>query len=446
MGETFAQKALARAAGLAAVAVGQIVDARPDLALSHDNAAAILATWRGLGATRLCHPERIAIVLDHAVPAPTTQHAANHAAIRSFVAEHGIEHFYDVGRGICHQVASEEALVWPGQLALGSDSHTTHLGWTGAFAAGIGRSEMAAIWATGELWLRVPATVRIDLSGTLGLGVSSKDLALWLLAQLRSLDLVYAAIEVGGSGLAGLSIAGRMVLPNMLAEAGVKNAWLEPDAAVIGWLAPRAATRIGASPAKIAAQMRAGVLYPDADASYSARLVVDLTDVAPMVACPHRPDNVRPLPEVAGTHVDQAFIGTCTNGRLEDIAAAVGVLRRADGSVRTVAPGTRLLVIPASRQVLQEALAAGYVETLLAAGALLGTPGCGPCMGNHLGVPAPGETTISSANRNFRGRMGTPDSDIYLASPAVVAASAVAGHIADPREIGDPKEIVHNGD
>jgi homoaconitase/3-isopropylmalate dehydratase large subunit len=248
-------------------------------------------------------------------------------------------------------------------------------------------------------------------------------------------DVVYAALELAGPGLAGLSIAGRMVLPNMLAEAGVKNAWLEPDAAVFDWLAPRAVARLAQPVAAIRAEMAAAALYPDADASYVARFDVDLAAVTPMVACPHRPDNTQPLPAVAGIHVDQAFIGTCTNGRLEDLAAAAAVLRRRDGSVRSVAAGTRLLVIPASRQVLQEALAAGYVDTLLAAGALLGPPGCGPCMGNHLGVPAPGEVTISSANRNFRGRMGTPDSEVYLASPAVVAASAVMGRITDPREV-----------
>ncbi len=435
MGYTFAERALARAAGLPEAVAGQIVDARPDIVLSHDNTAAIARTFRELGATRVLHPERLAITLDHAVPAPTTQHANNHAEVRRFVAEQGVRHFFEAGRGICHQVLSEEALVWPGQLVLGADSHTTHLGWLGAFAAGIGRSEVAAIWATGELWLRVPETMRVDLYGELPPWVTAKDLSLWLLRLLGPEAAVYAAVEFGGPGLASLSIASRMVLPNMLAEAGVKNAYLPPDGAVFDWLAPRAAAWTGLPLDEVRAAMVAGALYPDADAAYSARHTLDLSTLQPMIACPHRPDNVAPLCDAAGVHVDQAFIGTCTNGRLEDLAAAAAILRGPGGTVRRVAAGTRLVVIPASSQVLSDALAAGYIETFVAAGAMIGTPGCGPCMGNHLGVPAAGEVTISSANRNFRGRMGTPESEVYLASPAVVAASAVAGRVVDPRAV-----------
>jgi 3-isopropylmalate/(R)-2-methylmalate dehydratase large subunit len=435
MGYTFAEKALARAAGLDHAVAGQIVDARPDIVLSHDNTAAIARIFRELGAGRVLHPERLAIALDHAVPAPTTQHATNHAEVRRFVAEQGITHFFEAGRGICHQVLSEEALVWPGQLVLGADSHTTHAGWLGAFAAGIGRSEVAALWATGELWLRVPETIRVDLGGTLPPWVTPKDLSLWLLRLLGPEAAVYAAVEFGGPGVSGLSIAGRMVLPNMLAEAGVKSAYLPPDNAVFDWLAPAAARWTGLPVATVRERLAAGALYPDPDAVYSACHTLDLGTLQPMIACPHRPDNVVPLGSAAGTHVDQAFIGTCTNGRLEDLAAAAAILREPGGQVRRVAPGTRLLVIPASSQVLGEALAAGYIETFVAAGAMIGTPGCGPCMGNHMGIPAPGEVTISSANRNFRGRMGTPESDVYLASPAVVAASAVAGRIVDPREV-----------
>ena len=248
-----------------------------------------------------------------------------------------------------------------------------------------------------------------------------------------------------------------MVIPNMMAEAGAKNAYLEPDAAVFGWLARRLViARSGFSPEAIPAdatdcfraaaprndavidwseRLAAGALYPDPDATYQARYTIDLAALEPLVARPHNPANVVPLSQVSGVHVDQAFLGTCTNGRLEDLAAAAAVLRDADGMARRVAPGTRLLVIPASSQVLQDAMAAGYIQTFLAAGAMIGTPGCGPCMGNHMGVPAVSEVTISSANRNFNGRMGTPGSEVYLASPAVVAASAVLGRIADPREV-----------
>ena len=295
---------------------------------------------------------------------------------------------------------------------------------------------MAAIWATGELWLRVPETIRIDLVGALPSGVTAKDLSLWVLRQLGPDAGIYTALEFGGPGLASLSLESRMVIPNMMAEAGAKNAYLEPDEAVFDWLARRVAARTGESEAACRPRIAQGALYPDPDATYQARYAIDLAALEPLVARPHNPANVVPLSQVSGVHVDQAFLGTCTNGRLEDLAAAAAVLREADGTVRRVASGTRLLVIPASSQVLQDAMAAGYIQTFLAAGAMIGTPGCGPCMGNHMGVPAASEVTISSANRNFNGRMGTPGSEVYLASPAVVAASAVLGRIADPRELG----------
>ena len=368
MGFTFAEKALARAAGLPHAVAGQIVDAQPDVALSHDNTAPIARTFREIGARRVRFPERLAITLDHAVPAPTTQHAQNHAEIRRFVADQGIAHFFEAGRGICHQVISEEALVWPGQLILGSDSHTTHFGWLGAYGAGVGRSEMAAIWATGELWLRVPETIRIDLIGALPPGVTAKDLSLWVLRQLGPDAGIYTALEFGGPGLASLSLESRMVIPNMMAEAGAKNAYLEPDDAVFDWLARRVAARTDETEAACRARIAQGALYPDPDATYQARYTIDLAALEPLVARPHNPANVVPLSQVSGVHVDQAFLGTCTNGRLEDLAAAAAVLRDADGAARRVAPGTRLLVIPASSQVLQDAMAAGYIQTFLACG------------------------------------------------------------------------------
>ena len=443
MAHTFVEKALARAAGLSSVVAGQIVDVTPDVALSHDNSAAIARIFRSLAVERVKHPERLAITLDHAVPAPTTLHATNHAEVRRFVAEQGIAHFFEAGRGICHQVLSEEALVLPGQVILGADSHTTHFGWLGAFGAGVGRSEMAAIWATGQLWLRVPETIRVDLLGALPDGVTAKDLSLWVLKLLGEETGIYRAVEFGGPGLATLSLESRMVIPNMMAEGGAKSAWLPPDEAVFAWLAERLAAtgswqELGGTEGNLDAtveRLMAMALYPDEDADYVARYEVDLGALEPLVACPHHPSNVTPLSQVTGTKVDQAFLGTCTTGRLEDLAAAAAVLRTPDGQVRRVATGTRLLVIPASSRVLQDALAAGYIDTFVQAGAMIGTPGCGPCMGNHMGIPAPGEVVISSANRNFRGRMGTAESDVYLASPAVVAASAVAGHIVDPGEM-----------
>jgi 3-isopropylmalate/(R)-2-methylmalate dehydratase large subunit len=429
-GRTFAQKAIARAAGLPDAAVGQIVDVRPDLILSHDNTAAIAAMFYRLGLKKVCDPDRLAITLDHAVPPPTPRHAQNHAEIRRFVAEQGIQNFFEAGRGICHQVLSEEALVLPGQMILGADSHTTHFGWMGAFGAGVGRSEVLALWATGEIWLRVPESIRIVLTGRLPPGVTTKDLCLRIFRDLGADGGLYRSVEFAGEGVRHLSIESRMGIANFMAEFGVKNAYLPPDDRVFDWLAPRRARRTGEPIEAVRERIAAGALYPDPDAPYEAEYVYCLEDLEPMVACPHSVDHVRPLREVAGTRIDMAFIGTCTNGRLEDIAAAAEILRG-----RRIAPGVRLLVIPASREVLEEALRRGFIQTLVEAGAMIGVPGCGPCMGNHMGIPAPGEVVISSGSRNFRGRMGTPDAEIYLASPAVVAASALRGVITDPREI-----------
>jgi 3-isopropylmalate/(R)-2-methylmalate dehydratase large subunit len=436
--QTFVQKALARAAGLAHVAVGQVVDARPDIVLSHDNTAAIRRIWQEFGQARIAIPDRVAITLDHAVPAPTTKHAQNHAEIRAFVAEQGIRHFWEVGRGICHQVLSEEAVVLPGQTILGADSHTTHFGWLGAFGAGIGRSEVAVLWATGELWLRVPETMQIVLEGELPLGVTAKDFALRLIGDLGADGGIYYALEFCGSGVDRLSLEQRMVLPNMMAEFGAKSAYVAPDTSTLDYLAGRLAKRLArrgapASAPALREELAANALYPDPGANYAAVHHYRAAALEPTVACPHSVDNVVGVSQVAGVKVQQAFLGTCTNGRLEDIAAAAQVVRG-----RRVAPGTRFLVIPASSQILQEALRLGYIETLVDAGAVIGVPGCGPCMGNHMGIPAPGEVTISSANRNFRGRMGTPEAEIYLANPAVVAASAVLGRIGDPRELAEP--------
>ena len=431
MGHTFAEKVLARNAGLPRVQSGQVIDVFPDLVLSHDNTAAIVRIFREIGVERVKHPQRLAVTLDHAVPAPTTQHAQNHAEIRRFVAEQGILHFFEIGRGICHQVLCEEGLVQPGHVVLGADSHSTHYGALGAFGAGIGRSEVAAIWATGRIWLRVPESIKITVNGQLAEWTSAKDMALHIIGTLGADAGTYASLEFHGPAISALSMESRFVLPNMMAEMGVKNAWIAPDQITLGWLGERKSKRITHHASRIKnLQSPISNLLPDPDARYVAEHTFDASTMEPQIARPHAVDNVVPLSQVAGTRVQQAFLGTCTNGRLEDIAQAARVL----GGQR-VASGTRLLVIPASSSVLQVALRLGYIETLLAAGAVIGTPGCGPCMGNHLGVPAPGEVTISTANRNFQGRMGTRDAEIYLASPAVVAASAVLGEIAHPGEV-----------
>lgn len=448
MGYTFAEKALARAAGLSHTVAGQVIDAKPDVALSHDNTAAIARIFRAIGLDRVAIPDRLCVTLDHAVPAPTPKHAQNHAEVRAFVKEQGIQHFFEVGRGICHQVLSEEALALPGQLVLGADSHTTHFGWLGAFGAGIGRTEMAAIWATGELWLRVPESMKVIVTGELGRGITSKDLCLHLIGLLGADGGLYQSIEFHGEAIANMSLASRMVIPNMMAEFGAKNAYLVPDDKVFEYLAERRARNAErgtrsvesainnqqhlhhAADAVQVSAIESMAIYPDDDAVYASTHVIDAASIELKVAVPHTVDNVKPLREVAGTKVHQAFLGTCTNGRLEDLAIAAEIMKG-----HCVADGTRLLVIPASSEIYVQAIQAGYVQTLLEAGAVFGTPGCGPCMGNHMGILAPGEACVSTANRNFKGRMGQPDADIYLASPAIVAASAIKGVLADPREI-----------
>ena len=452
MGHTFAEKILAKNAGLASVTPGQVIDATPDVALSHDNSAAIAKIFYSLGLKRVKHPNRLAITLDHAAPPPTTQHAQNHADIRRFVAEQGLNHFFEVGRGICHQVLGEEGLIYPGVLVLGADSHSTHYGALGAFGAGVGRSEMAAIWATGQLWLRVPESIKLTISGSFSPWVTSKDIALHIIGQLGADGGLYASIEFHGKAVAAMSMASRFVLPNMMAEMGAKNAWVQLDEVTFAWLEAqvgaqegRGAEGQGSGGAKVQGRRIAGLpvkrlreswevasreLAPDPDAVYLAEYEFDAAAIEPQIACPHTVDNVKPLSALAGTKVNQAFLGTCTNGRLEDIAIAAQIV-----AGKRVAPSTRFLIIPASSRIYLEAVRAGYVETLLAAGAVFESPGCGPCMGNHMGIPAPGEVVISSANRNFRGRMGTPESEIYLASPAVVAASALAGEIAGPEQV-----------
>jgi 3-isopropylmalate/(R)-2-methylmalate dehydratase large subunit len=443
MGKTFVEKILARTSGQREVVVGQIVDASPDVILTHDNTAAINRIFKALGQARVKYPERHAITLDHAVPAPSTNHAQNHAEVRQFVAEQGIKNAFDVGRGICHQVLSEEAIALPGDLVIGSDSHTPHFGWMGACGVGVGRSEMAAIWATGELWLRVPESVRFVVDGALPFGVTAKDLTLHIIGQFGADGGLYQSIEFSGTTFATMSVDSRAVIPNMMAEFGVKCAYIPPDEKLFDWLAPRLMKRIldiGYWRADIQSPMsniqslifnlQSRAVFPDPDATYLATHHLDATTLEPLVACPHTVDNVKPISQVKGTRVNQAFIGTCTNGRLEDLAAAAEIVRG-----KHIAHGMRLIVIPASSEVMLDAVKAGYVQTLLEAGAVFNTPGCGPCMGNHMGVPAPGEVTISSANRNFRGRMGTRDAETYVSSPAVVAASALAGYIADPRDV-----------
>jgi 3-isopropylmalate/(R)-2-methylmalate dehydratase large subunit len=417
MGKTFAEKILALKAGLEETVPGQIVTVRPDKLLTHDNTSAIARTFRKIGVDRVANPDMNVIILDHVVPAANETYAQSHKETREFVLEQGIAAFYDVGEGICHQVLPEHGHALPGMLIVGSDSHTPSHGALGAFAAGIGRTEAAAVMATGEIWLRVPESMRIVVDGTLPDRVSAKDLVLHIIGDIRADGADYKSVEFAGSAIEGMSIGSRQVLCNMAAEMGAKNAYVSPDDTTRAWLAGRT-------------EQTYQEVHPDADATYVQVLRYDVGELAPQVAKPHRVDNVVPIPEIAGLQINQALIGTCTNGRLEDLQAAAELLRG-----KHIAPWVRLLVLPASREVLLQAIEADILTDLVAAGATLLNPGCGPCLGAHEGCMAPGERTISTANRNFQGRMGSREAEIFLASPATVAASALRGVITDPREV-----------
>ena len=414
MGRTLTEKVLGRKAGRE-VRAGDVVSVSPDFILSHDNSAAIIQEFRKLGVKKVKAPEKIVIVLDHIVPAADEKYAQNHKTIREFVAEQGIPNFFDINAGICHQVLPEQGFAVPGGVIVGSDSHTPSYGALGAFATGIGRTETACTWATDEIWLRVPETLRIDLSGRLGPAVSAKDLSLKLIGDHGAEMANYKAVEFAGPAAGDFSVGARLTLANMSAEMGAKNGYFAPDDKALKWLAGRARSSFEA-------------LASDPDARYESVLACDLGALEPQVALPHSVDNVRPVTAVAGKPVDQVLIGTCTNGRLEDLEAAAAILKG-----RKVHKSVRVLVLPASWEVYRAALKSGALAALVDAGCVILNSGCGPCLGAHEGLMAAGEVCLSTSNRNFRGRMGHRDSEIYLASPATAAASAVFGRITDPR-------------
>jgi 3-isopropylmalate/(R)-2-methylmalate dehydratase large subunit len=417
---TIAEKILARASGRERVAPDQIVVANVDLAMSHENADLVRKSFLEIGVPKVWDASKIVIVFDHRVPAESEKTATTHKAIREFVAAQGIRNFYDVGRGgICHQVLPENGHVRPGMVVVGTDSHTTTHGAFGAFATGIGATEMAGVWTEGTLWFKVPATIRIDVEGEFRPWISAKDLILHIIGRLGAAGADYRAVEFHGAAIRRMTVASRMVLANLAMEMGAKVAFTPVDAVLLDYLRPRTTEKLEP-------------LAPDADAQYERTLLVDAENDLwePQIACPHAVDHVQPLSMLGDVPVDQAVLGSCTNGRLEDLAVAARIL-----TGRTVHPHTRLLIIPASQQVYRQAMHLGYLETLVAAGAMIEPPGCGPCVGVHQGILAAGETCVSSTNRNFLGRMGSKHSLVYLASPAVVAASAVAGKLAHPESI-----------
>ncbi|KAA0005146.1 MAG: 3-isopropylmalate dehydratase large subunit [Thermoplasmata archaeon] len=418
MGMTFAEKILAKYSNTKELSPGEIVTVYPDHLLTHDNTAAIIRKIEPeLKKYGVYSKSLSVIVLDHVVPAASEKTALNHKLVREFVKEYGIVNFFDVGVGVCHQVVVEMGLALPGKLLLGSDSHTCSYGAVGAFSSGIDRTEAASLLLTGETWLKVPDSVKMMLNGKLSKGVFAKDVVLHIIGDVSASGVNYCSVEYHGD-VEQFSVDDRFTICNMGVEMGAKNSVFFVDNITKKYL-----VSIGVSSSYDA-------VYSDEDAFYSRELEYNLSDIVPVVACPHTVDNVKPVSEVADVDIQQCLIGTCTNGRLSDFKVAAEILKG-----KKVHPDVRLLILPASRRIYEDALKKGVIETLIKAGGIVLPPGCGPCLGAHQGVLAPGERCLSTANRNFKGRMGCKEAEIYLASPATVAASALTGRITDPREV-----------
>jgi 3-isopropylmalate/(R)-2-methylmalate dehydratase large subunit len=416
MSETFVQKILGKKADRKVVP-GDIVEVKPDVAMSHDNTAAIIQKFNSLGVDKIDDPDRHVVVLDHCVPAANEKFAQNHKEIREFVKKHGIKYFFDINMGISHQIMADKGIILPGEVLVGSDSHSTTYGAFGAFGTGIGRSEMAVILATGKIWFRVPETIKIVVHGEFAPGVSAKDLILKIIGDLKADGALYKAVEFMGPTIDNMTVASRMVLANMSIEMGGKIGYMIPNQATLDYLKGRAIRPFE-------------IVESDPDAEFEAVYEFDVSDLDPQIACPHTVDNVKPISEVSGTKINEIFFGSCVNARLEDFEVVANILRS-----KKVHPDVRMIVIPASTNVYLEALKAGYVQDLIEAGCVMMNSGCGPCMGNHEGIPAPQETVLSTSNRNFRGRMGCVESEVYLCSPAIAAASAIKGKISDFRDL-----------
>lgn len=411
------EKILARVSGEVAVEAGQIVNARVELAEVNDLYLQVLVSFEEMKARSVWDPSRVVFVLDHYAPAPTILAATNQKKMRDFCAAHHVKYLFDVNSGICHQVMVEAGLVKPGMLVVETDSHTTTLGALGAFGTGCGATDMAAILATGEMWMRVPEIIRVNYEGRLPEDIMGKDLALRTIGEFGTEVAGYKGIEYAGEAVSGLSLANKMALCNMAVEMGAKTSYIEPTPDVLDYVRQRSGEE-------------ARPVQTDPGYEYHAEYRVWVEDMEPQVACPSRVDNVHGVSEVAGERVDQAVIGTCTGGRLEDIGVAARLL-----AGKRVSPSCRLIIAPASAEILRKAIDLGYIQTLLDAGATVVPAGCGPCLGAHQGVLAPGERCITASSRNFPGRMGSPEAEIFVASPATVAASAIAGRIADPRKV-----------
>ncbi|RPH31688.1 MAG: homoaconitate hydratase family protein [Bacteroidales bacterium] len=414
MGKTFAEK-------IFGAPTGAIVFAKPHIVLTHDNTASIRKTWEKMGGKKVFDPNQLLITLDHNAPPTDDKLANDYSSIRTFAREQGIEKFHDAGDGICHQIMSYYAK--PGMIIVGSDSHTSTAGAFNAMAAGIDRTESAGLWKKGETWFRVPESMKITLTGKLNKGVYAKDLSLWIIGKIGTDGANYMSIEYHGEGVKNLSISERMTITNLASEMGAKNAVFPADEVL--------AKHLGTD--------KMNGVWADADAHYDKVMEINLSEIFPVVAAPHSPENVKAISEVQGTKLNQAVIGTCTNGRLDDIRIASEIL---DG--KKIAKDFQLLVIPASKEIYMQAIEEGYITKLMKAGATILASSCGPCLGTGQGIPADGYTVISTANRNFKGRMGNKNASIYLASPAAVAFSAIHGEITDPRGIKGNDKFVTN--
>jgi 3-isopropylmalate/(R)-2-methylmalate dehydratase large subunit len=417
MAATIAEKIFSRQCGKT-VRAGDVVMAPVDAAMIHDITGPLaVRVFREMGGEHVFDPERIIMLFDHQIPADSIPAAENHVFMRQFAKEQGI-HNYDLLEGVCHQVVMEKGRAAPGEIIVGTDSHTCTYGAAGAFATGIGSTDMGFVLKFGALYFRVPESIRVEVDGAFGRRVGAKDLILSLAGDIGADGATYKALEFTGGAMREMNMAGRMTCANMAIEMGAKAGIVPPDATTWDYVSARR-------------EIEPFDLASDPDAKYAGDRRYDVTDLAPQVAVPHNVDNVVDVGDVAGTKVDQVFIGSCTNGRYEDLAEAAEVLGTAD----RFADGVRVIVIPASRTEYLKALRAGLIERFVEAGALVEAPCCGPCMGGAFGLLAPGEVSLSTSNRNFRGRQGSAQASVYLASPATAAASALYGEITDPREV-----------
>lgn len=410
------EKMLARAANRIEVKAGELVTCRIDFAEINDLYLQTVYSFWEMGGEKVWDKDKATFVFDHYAPAPTIKTARIHEEMRAFAASNGLKHHFDVNEGVCHQVMPEAGLVYPGMVLVATDSHTTTHGAFGAFGTGIGATDMATVLISGELWFKVPEVMRIELKGETQEGVYPKDVVLKILGELKADAAVYMAVEFYGSYVENLGVAGRMTICNMAVEMGAKTAYMKPNEEVLEYVKGR--------------RKETFILdETDEDYRYAKEYAFDVDSIEPQVAVPHSVDNVFPIGQVEAVRVNQAFIGSCTGGRLEDLKAAFEILKG-----KRISPHVRLIVIPSSREVLVKAMEAGYVTELIKAGAVFSSPGCGPCLGTHQGLLSEGEICVSSTNRNFPGRMGSAKASIYLASPATVAMSALKGFLADPRE------------